>query len=55
MRIIAFITDGPAGSPPWCRRRASTATATSMCWRRWPLTGNVGGDVDRLKLAELAH
>jgi hypothetical protein len=50
MRIIAFITDGPAGSPPWCRRRASIATATSMCWGRW-LTGNFGGDVDRFKLA----
>jgi hypothetical protein len=36
---------------PWCRRRASSATPTSVCWREWLLTGNFRGDTDRPELA----
>ena len=39
------------GSPPWCRRRASTATATSACCRERLLTGNFRGDCERQELA----
>jgi hypothetical protein len=37
----------------WCRPHASTATATSTCWRERPLIGNFRGDRERLELAEL--
>ena len=38
-------------APLWCRRRASTATATSACWRERLLMGNFRGGHERQQVA----